>query len=145
MTGSSTDAFSLDLTLHHETEVPDVITGVLGIQPTYAWPAGEARTGCVHRKTAWHGTAEHGSGESDFNRALRKIAAILQLHRDFFTGFVSTGGEIEVTANFHLDSELLASAAGGETASKIFDMTLYPDFMAVVAAVPAALRVNLWR
>jgi hypothetical protein len=145
VTDSPADTFSFDLTFHHETEAPDVITGVLGIQPKYAWAAGQARTGGVHRRTTWHGTAENGSGENDFNRALGKIAEILQTYGDFLRSFVATGGEIEVTANFHIHSELLASTAGDETATKIFDMTLSPDFIAVVGATPATLRINLWR
>jgi hypothetical protein len=145
VTNSSADAFSLDLTLRHETATPDVITAALGMQPIYSWAAGEACPGGAHNETHWRCTVEHGSGVENFDLALRNIAVTLKRHDNFFKSLVDTGGEVEIAINFHAAPESVTSCGGEETASQIFDLTLYPDFIAVVAAVPAALRISLWQ
>jgi hypothetical protein len=145
VTDSSADAFSFEVTLRHETETPDVITSALGIQPIYSWAAGQAFPGGVHNKTHWHATAEHGSGEENFDNALRNISVILKQNSDFFKGFVDTGGQVEITIKFHVAQQPATSGEGQEKPLKIFDLTLYSDFIAVVAAVPAALGISLWQ
>ena len=96
--------------------------------------------------TIRQGTVSGGSGESDFEEPLGRVASMLCKHREFLRELIASGGEIEVTVNFDLDVEILPPpAGGGEPKSKVFEIALYPDFIAAVASVPAALRLHLWR
>lgn len=88
-----------------------------------------------------------GSGHDNFDGALHAITVILEKHRAYFRELIASGGEVEIIGNFHMDPSLLSAAnpdADSHTGSKVFEMALYPDFIAAVSTIPVALRIQIW-
>jgi hypothetical protein len=147
VTGAQPDSFSFDITIRHNTEDPAMISSVLGIVPNFQWAAGEMSSIGVHKAMRWEGTLTQGAGEEDFHQALRGIIAMLKKQREFFRELVAGGGEIDVTGNFDLEPSVIPDAiTDGEhrTRSKVFEMVLYPEFVAALCAIPAALQIRVW-
>jgi ribosome-associated toxin RatA of RatAB toxin-antitoxin module len=64
-----------------------------------------------------------------------------------FGELIANGCEIDLTIHFDLDASVLANSCDGsdqDTRSKVFDMELYPEFLSVLSAIPAALRLQIW-
>jgi hypothetical protein len=144
---SSHDAFSFDISFRHGSEDPAAISAALGMAPSFSWAAGQVSSVGVHKHMRWDGTLTQGSGQETFDSVLRAIKVILEQHRGYFRELIASGGEIEITGNFHMDSSLLSAAdldADTHTESKVFEMALYPDFIASLSAIPVALRLQIW-
>ena len=94
----------------------------------------------------WEGTVARGVGQDDFENALRTVVSTLDRHKEFLGEFVASGGEVEITINFDLDRSVIPDSTGDdEPKSKIFELALYPEFLAALAGVPALLRVQGWQ
>ena len=145
---TSHDPFSFDISFRHGSEDPAAISAALGMAPSFSWAAGQLSSVGVHKHMRWEGTLTQGSGQDNFDGALRAITVILEKHRGYFRELIGSGGEITITGNFHMDPSILSAAdldADNQTESKVFEMELYPDFIASLSAIPVALRLQIWR
>jgi len=104
---TSHDAFSFDISFRHGSEDPAAISAALEIPPSFSWAAGQVSSVGVHKHMRWEGTLAQGSGQDNFDGALRAITVILEKHRGYFRELIASGGEIEITGNFHMDPSLL--------------------------------------
>jgi Domain of unknown function (DUF4279) len=146
-THTSYDAFSFDISFRHGSEDPAAISAALELAPSFSWSAGQVSPVGVHKHMCWEGTLTQGSGQGNFDSALRAVAATLENHQPYFRELIASGCEITITCNFHVDSSLLSAAdldADSRTESKVFEMALYPEFIASVSAIPVALRLQVW-
>jgi hypothetical protein len=144
---TSHDAFSFDISFRHGSEDPTAISAALEMAPSFSWAAGQVTSVGVHKHMCWEGTLTRGSGQDNFEGALRAITVILEKHRGYFRELIASGGEIEIAGNFHVDPSLLSAAdldADSHTKSKVFELALYPDFIASISAIPVALRLQIW-
>ena len=146
-THTSYDAFSFDIGFRHGSEDPASISAALEMAPRFSWAAGQVTSVGVHKHMCWEGTLTQGSGQGDFDSALRAITVIFEKHRGYFRELIAGGCEIEITGNFHINPSLLSATdldPDSHTESKVFEMALFPDFIASLSAIPVALRLQIW-
>ena len=144
---TSQDAFSFEISFRLDSENPANISATLEMVPSFSWAAGQVFSVGVHKHTRWEGTLTEGSGPDAFDSALRAITVILEKHRGYFRELIASGGEITITGNFHMDPSIPSAADldADSQESKVFEMELAPDFIASLAAIPVALRLQIWR
>lgn len=142
---AAADEFSFRLTLRHPSIDARDITTALSKQPTFAWTAHHGPSGVSMNSSRWHGLIATGSGESQYHAVLTTVREFIQEHEGFLVDFVRSGGEIELqighTVAGKADSDLKES---DDERQKVFDMTLYPEFLRTLASIGIALNVVLW-
>jgi len=128
------DDFSIDLSVKHPSLEPSAISKALGIQPKFAWRAGDPAGARVHNSTFWRGTLFRGHGAAEFEKALPGVLSILSDRQSFLNQIAPAGGELTLTFRH------VAEAQKGKTA----ELSLRSPLLGALAHLGAALVVEIW-
>jgi hypothetical protein len=88
-----------------------------------------------------------GSKDVKFSEALRTTVSTLTHHQRHFAEFTASGGEILITLNHFVQLSTATDFKDGEedeTSFKLFELDLYPEFMASSAATAITFKVCVW-
>jgi hypothetical protein len=70
------------------------------------------------------------------------VISFIAGNTDFLRRFVESGGEIELILNGYVVDD--DKKDGGEFRAKVFETTLYPDFLQALTVLPVAFKVQMW-
>ena len=70
----------------------------------------------------------------------------LNRNRGYCETFVRTGGKIDMTLNGHVDASVAAGSGDeNDPKSKVFEMTLHPDFLSLLNMFPLTFTIQMWK
>ena len=141
----SCHGFSFDISLRHPSEAPEVITKALSLKPNYAW-ASESKIGAHLRNgTAWNGTIVLSSGAVNADDAFRLVTDFFKRNGQYCKGFIDTSGEIDLVLKGRIDESAAALHEGQDQfKSKVFELTLYPEFLKIISTCQVAFVIQMW-
>jgi len=140
----SRHGFSFDITLRHPSEMPCAITKALGLEPNFAWAAGSKAGSRIYSNTAWNATIASSAEmapDAVFNRVLEFFGRV----QEFCKSFVKTGGEINLILKGQVNAgPITDSCAEKDSRSKVFELSLYPEFLSLLRTLDLTLSFEMW-
>jgi hypothetical protein len=138
-------AFSFDITLRHPSEAPEVITRTLSLKPNFAWASGSEVGTRSKKATAWNGTIASFTEVASADDVLRSVTEFFNCNREYCRSFIDTGGEIDLILKGKMDQTVAAlNGDQDEFKSKVFDLTLYPEFLKSLSISRVAFVIQMW-
>jgi hypothetical protein len=132
--GRAVDSFWLDLTLHHPTCAPSVITEALGLHPWHSAKVGQTIGTTTKKSTVWMSLFCEGIKSEEFTQALEDLISLIKSREGFLKSFIDEGGDILLTLNqsVAIDDGIL------------FNLHLEPFFVKLLGDYGIGLQVRAW-
>jgi hypothetical protein len=134
----SKDQFSIDIVLRHPTYLPQRIPRALSLKPKASWTGRQQVIKVPTKGTFFYSCLQKDDRASEFESALRKVAAFLEKNSAFWTDFIGKDGEVELILNHAISLQ-------EESGDKCFELSLAPAFLRDLSVRGVGLRVQGWQ
>jgi hypothetical protein len=130
------DDFRISLSIRHPTLDASAISKSLNLEPQFAWSVGDPNLVGMRPRTAtlWRRVLAEGSGEADFDGALKRTLLLLSDQHDVLHQFATSDGELTLTV------AIVAGVQDGKAA----ELRLAPSFLDGLTRCSMGLVLETW-